>query len=145
MDLPPAGCSAILYLCLSDSHITTNTACIAAGKGDSMAQRKKILLFEGESLLTASILSLMAPQTDYEVFSGAFNTPDSLKQLNGYTPDVFIIERTQLAENITVMMELVDRFPGLRLIVIGLDDNRVNIFERQIVHVEQFSDFLAML
>ena len=110
-----------------------------------MAQRKNILLFDCKGLLSASILSLLAHQTDYDVFSGTFSTPEALKQLNGYKPDVFIIEKTQLAENITAVMELVDRFPELRLIVLGLDDNRVNIFEKQVVHVEQFSDFLAML
>lgn len=110
-----------------------------------MDQRKKILLFESESLLTASILSLMAHQTNYDVLSGTFNTPDALKQLKDFIPDVFIIEKTWLAKNITLVMELVDRFPELRLIVLGVDDNRVNIFEKQIVHVEQFSDFLAML
>lgn len=110
-----------------------------------MAQRKKILVFEYQGLLTASILSLLAQQTGHDVFSGNFSTPESLEQVNGYQPDVFIIEKTQLAENITAVMELVDRFPGLRLIVLGLDNNKVNIFEKQLVHVEQFSDFLEML
>jgi len=50
-----------------------------------------------------------------------------------------------LVDNIMQVIELVDRFPGLRLIVLGLDDNKLNIFEKQIVHVEQFSDFLEML
>jgi hypothetical protein len=115
------------------------------GIGDSMVQRKKILVFECKGLLTASILSLLDQQTDHDVFSGTFDSPDSLKQLNGYKPDVFIIEKTQLAENITIVMELVARFPELRLIILGLDDNRVNIFEKQIVHVEKTSDFLEML
>ena len=115
------------------------------GIGDSMVQRKKILVFECKGLLTASILSLLDQQTDHDVFSGTFDSPDSLKQLNGYKPDVFIIEKTMLVDNIMQVIELVDRFPGLRLIVLGLDDNKLNIFEKQIVHVEQFSDFLEML
>ncbi|MFL7838973.1 MAG: hypothetical protein ACK2T4_10155 [Candidatus Promineifilaceae bacterium] len=110
-----------------------------------MAQRKKILIFESKGLLIASILSLLAERADYEVFSGAFTAPDPLLQFNGYTPDVLIIEKSQLMENVSKVQELFERFPRLRLFVLGLDDNKLIIFEKQIVHVEQFSDFLEIL
>jgi hypothetical protein len=74
-----------------------------------------------------------------------FKTLESLNQPNGHQPDVIILEVTQLAANIQAVMDLVDCHPKVRLIILRLDDNRLHIFDKQLVQVEQVSDFLATL
>lgn len=144
MYLPPASGSTILFLYLCDGF-AVNRDLDYAGKGDSVAHRRQILVLESENLLTASILSLLTPRTEYDVSSVTLKTLESFDQPNGHKPDVIIMEEVQMVANIAAVMELVDRFPKLRLIVLGLDNNKLHIFDKQIVQVGQVSDFLEQL
>ncbi len=74
-----------------------------------------------------------------------FDTLGSFDHPNGHQLDVIILEATQLAANITALMDLVDCHPQVRLIILRLDDKRLHIFDKQLVQVEQVSDFLATL
>ena len=103
------------------------------------------MVLESEGLLIASIVNLLASQDGYDVSSKRFNALKSLDQLNGHQPDVIILDVTQLPAHIAALMELVDRNPKMRLIVVRLDDNRLHIFDKHVVQVEQVSDFLEQL
>ena len=115
------------------------------GKGNGLAHLKQILVLESESLLSSSVLSLLASRTDFDVSSTTFKALESLDQLNGHEPEVIIMEETQLAHNFAAVMEQIDRHPKLRLIVLGLDDNQLHIIDKHVVQVSQFSDFLELL
>ena len=77
--------------------------------------------------------------------STTFKALQSLDRLNGQEPEVIILEEKQLAANFTAVMELVDRHPKLRLIVLGLEDNLLHVFDKHVVQVRQISDFLDLL
>lgn len=110
-----------------------------------MAHRKQILVLESENLLTNSIVSLLSSRKEYAVSSAKFSTLTSLDQPNGQEPDVIILDQRELTANITTLMELVDRYPKLRLIVLGLDDNQLRVFDKHVVQASHVSDFLELL
>jgi hypothetical protein len=116
-----------------------------ADEGDGLAKRKQILVLEGEDLLTSSVISLLSSREEYDVSSVTFGTFESHIPHNSLKPDVIILEEKQVAANIKSVMDLVDRYPNVRLIVIGLGDNNLHIFDKQIVRVDQVSDFLELL
>ena len=68
-----------------------------------------------------------------------------LEQPDSPQPDVVILEEELLATNISAVVDLVDRYPNLRLIVFGLSDTKVQVFDKQMVQVGQVSDFLELL
>ena len=110
-----------------------------------MAHRKQILVLESEKLLVASILSLLASRPEYDVTSTPFSALTCLDQPNGQELDVVILDEEQVAANISGLVALADRHPKLRLIVLGLDNNELRVFDKHIVHVSQVNDFFELL
>jgi DNA-binding NarL/FixJ family response regulator len=110
-----------------------------------LAHQKQILVLESEKLLVASILSLLASRPEYDVTSTTLNSLNCIDQPNGPEPDVVILDEELVAANISDLVALADRHPTLRLIVLGLNDNELHIFDKHIVHVSQVNDFFELL
>ncbi|MGW8179244.1 MAG: hypothetical protein ACWGQW_10860 [bacterium] len=110
-----------------------------------MSDRKKILVLEEEKLLTASIASLLSSQSGLDVISTKKGTLAGWNNTNGAQPDVVIVEEGQLVANLSDIVKLADRHPTLRLIVFGLSDGNVQIFDKQTAQVRHISDFLSLL
>ena len=110
-----------------------------------MAHRKKILVLESEKLLATAIASLLASRPEYEVANTTVSSLAYLDQHDSPQPDVVILEEELLAANISAVIKLADRHPKLRLIVLGLNDTKVHVFDKQLVQVGQVSDFLELL
>ena len=110
-----------------------------------MATRKKILVLESERLLGASILSLLARREEFDV---ADISVTSLATLDGSVtvqPDVVILEEDQLLANTETLVNWAKRHPSLRVIVFGLSDSNLHVYDKKIVKVRQVSDFLELL
>lgn len=110
-----------------------------------MSHPKTILVLESEKLLAAAVVSLLASRPEFAVTGATFSSLARLDQLNHTEPDVIIMDEDLVANNITAVMELVDRHPRLRLIVLGLSDNQLHVFDKHIVQVTEVNDFIAQL
>ena len=110
-----------------------------------MSNRKKILVLESKKLLTASIASLLSAHSELDVMSTTKGTLADWDNANDVRPDVVILEEGLLAANISDLVHLAERHPTLRLIVFRLSDGNVQIFDKQMVRVRHFSDFLGLL
>lgn len=110
-----------------------------------LTHHKQILVLEDEKLATASILSLLASQSGLVVTNTTVSSLACLEQAEGLKPDVVILEEELLAVNISAVVKLADRHPKLRLIVFNLNDNTLNVFDKQSVQIRQVNDFLELL
>ena len=110
-----------------------------------MAQKTKILVLESDNLLAASIMNLMASRTELDVSHSTVTSLANAVEANGSEPDVVIIEEAHMLANMPAFVFYVNRHPNLRLIVMGVDENKVHIFDKQMVEVTQVSDFLELL
>ena len=110
-----------------------------------MVHRKKILVLESETLLACSIFNLLASRAEFDVTETTATCLACLEQSDSPQPDVVILEEELLAANISAVVRLADRLPELRLIVFGLRESKVQVFDKQIVEVKQVSDLLALL
>lgn len=110
-----------------------------------MTHRTQILVLESKKLLIASILSLLASRPEYDVTSTTFSALTCLDQANGRKPDVVILDEDLVTANISDLVALTDRHPKLRLIVLGLADNQLRVFDKHIVQVSQVNDFFELL
>ncbi|MGD2077861.1 MAG: hypothetical protein PVH18_05735 [Chloroflexota bacterium] len=110
-----------------------------------MSGKKKILVLESEKLLAASIVSLLASQSELDVMNTNIGTLESWDKSSGARPDVVIMEEGLLAANISAIVKLAERHPKLRLIVFGLSNGDVQIFDKQMARVRHVSDFLSLL
>jgi len=110
-----------------------------------MAHRRRILILQSEKLLPASLLSLLAAQPELDVTNTTLGSIESLDQGDNLAPDVVILEEELLAANLSAVVKLADKHPKLRLIVPLLGENQLHVFDKQMVQVKQFEDFLELL
>ena len=110
-----------------------------------MAHRTQILVIESDNLLAASIINLLASRTEFDVSRSTASLLTHTVEANGSEPDVVIIEEAHMLANMPAFVFYVNRHPNLRLIVMGVDENKVHIFDKQMVEVTQVSDFLELL
>ena len=111
-----------------------------------MYQRRQILVLENEKLLAAAVCSLLAAWPNFDVTVVTCNGLTSLEeQLDHTVPDVIIVDEETVATQITAVMQVVDRYPKLRLIVLGLGDNHLHVFDKRIVQIREVNDFIAQL
>jgi len=114
-------------------------------KGTGLKQRKKILVLGSEKLLTAAILSLLESRSELEVANMTVNSLRFLDQPDCPEPDVIILDEDLVEANLSDLVRLIERHPTLRLIVFGLSDSKVQVFDKQLVEVRQVGDFLELL
>lgn len=110
-----------------------------------LSGKKKILVLESEKLLAASIVSLLASQSELDVMNTNIGTLESWDKFSNARPDVVIMEEGLLEANISAIVKLAERHPTLRLIVFGLSNGDVQIFDKQMARVRHVSDFLSLL
>lgn len=96
-------------------------------------------------MLAASVLSLLAARSEFDVTSTTVDSLACLDLADSLQPDVVILEEEHLAANILAVVKLAERHPKLRLIVIGPKTNKLHVFDKQMVQVRQVSDFLKLL
>jgi len=95
-------------------------------------------------LLAASIVSLLASRSEFDVTNSTFASLAIMDEPNSPQPDIVILEKAHLMANMSAVVKLADRHPNLRLIIFGLSDNTLQVFDKQMVEVRQVSDFLEL-
>jgi len=110
-----------------------------------LGNHKKILVLEGEKLAPTSLFSLLTARSGFDVIKMSISCLENLNQPANLQPDVVILEEELLAANMSAVVKLADRLPKIRLIAFNLNNNTLNIFDKHMVQVRQFSDFLELL
>lgn len=110
-----------------------------------MAQQTQILVIDSENLLAASILSLLDSCFEFDVTHSTITSLTPTAGPTGHQIDVVIIEEEHLMTNMSAFVSFTDHHPNLRLIVLRQSENKVHIFDKQMVMVRQVSDFLELL
>lgn len=129
----------------SQARIPTLAGISEKGRDIDLSGKKKVLVLESEKLLAASIVSLLASRSELDVMNTTVATLESWDKSGSTRPDVVIVEEGLLAANISAIVKLADRHPKLRLIVLGLSNGTVQIFDKQMTQVRHVSDFLGLL
>ena len=110
-----------------------------------MTHCKQILVLEGKKLAAASILSLLLSRSSFDVINTPSSSLSNLSPNDKLHPDVIILEEDLLAANITAIVKLTNHYPKLRLIVFNLGNNTLQIFDKQMIQVQQLNDLLELL
>lgn len=134
----------------SDIVEASQSLCIRSQFNESaeierMPTGKRILVLEKEKLLSDAVFSLLSSRPEYHVAHVQFDELGALNSPDHAEPDVIIMDQGVVANNISAVMELVDRHPKVRLIIIGLSDNVLHVFDKSVVDVSDVSEFIAQL
>lgn len=110
---------------------------------------KKVAVILSEYLIGKGVKSLLSQDTDLIVTSIPYNGDEDdgvIQHIESHEPSVVIIDESLLHENLGNLLfsQLLD-FPKLRVLVLSVRDNRVNIYNREEVHVSHSADLISAI
>jgi len=102
---------------------------------------KRVLVVNGETILVAAIESLLAREKDLCVLT----TPDltdaeGLREISEFSPQVIILDETILSGSIAHILDLLFALPELLIMVIQLESNQVQLYEKRMLKVSRGAD-----
>jgi chemotaxis response regulator CheB len=110
-----------------------------------LAEQKKVLVLESETLLATGIFNILVSRPELHVAKTTARSLTCLHLTGSHQPDVIIMEEELLADNLAAVIRLTNDLRHLRLIVFNLIDANVHIFDKHTVQVESVGDFAGLL
>ena len=112
-----------------------------------MVKSKTIVLWGREDLLSSSVELFLTNQKGWEVISisneESFNA--LLEAVDKMHPDVVIIHQGDRSTNSSLPMQLIQDYPGLRVITMSLQDNLMEVYSKQKILVKAASDLISVV
>lgn len=112
---------------------------------ETLAYKKRVLLFESDSLLAASLASLLLTLSDIEVVYvtlAALGGTDALALAHS---DVVILEDTLVHQHLAELLPFIETFSSVRAVILNSEHNFVQVFDKQVLLVNQLSDFVDVV
>ena len=110
-----------------------------------MMKSKTIVLWGREDLLSSSVELFLTNQKGWEVISisneESFNA--LLEAVDKMHPDVVIIHQGDRSTNSSLPMQLIQDYPGLKVITLSLQDNLMEVYSKQNILVKAASDLIS--
>lgn len=107
---------------------------------------KKVLVVEGGLLFNAGVRSLLLGTPDLEVQDLALDKFLEVADcLQFGQPDIIVVDSTTSHANVEKMATLLDRYPQVRLLLLDLQENQIEIYDKTRFEVCELSDFFAAL
>lgn len=104
---------------------------------------KCILIVNPAFVLTAGLEVLLHRQRDINVVSSNPENEERLiEEIKRYHPDIVLLDDGHCLVEPLRLMALLRDYPSLRVIVVNLNDNRLQIFTRQELYVTRAEDLV---
>lgn len=109
-------------------------------------KQRCMLAYHKDSLLGNGMSSLLAEKAGLEVMTYKIDSePQLFKAVRQWSPMVLVIETTCLEKSQGLVSRLLLQQEGLRVIVVSVQDNVVQVFDHHTIQVDKISDFLSVI
>ena len=108
---------------------------------------RTIVLWGREDILSSSVELVLTGQKGWNVvsISDEENFEALIVAVEKVHPDVVIIQQGDHSSNSYPLMKLIQDHPGLRVITVNLNDNRMEVYSKQDILVKSASDLIAVI
>ena len=107
---------------------------------------KSILIVNGESYFGKGVESLLLRHPDLTVDSTTFFDGNSLNyEIENCRPNVVILDESLLTSNRIDLSHLLMGYPKMRVLVLGIHDNRLSIYDHQELIVSNSNDLVSAI
>jgi hypothetical protein len=104
----------------------------------------RVFILASQSLFAQGVQSLLSGQPGIEVVGSAAAGPDALAQVQANTPDVVIVE-VKGAEQSHLVTQVLESLPGVKVIGLTLEDNRIHTYYQQLKQGRRVEDLLEAI
>ena len=105
----------------------------------------RVLVIYNDQLLSAGIESLLAGRMDLEVNRTTSTGNHLTKEIRRFKPHVIVLDENLGLTNISAILDLLKDHAKLRIIVVGIDNNLVNIYDKHQAMITRGSDLLTAI
>jgi DNA-binding NarL/FixJ family response regulator len=107
---------------------------------------KKVIVILSESLIGKGVESILSREMDLSVTSISFIDDATLnQQIERVQPDVVILDESLLSSEMPRLFNLFASYPNLRVMVLSVGENRINIYDRQEIQVSHSADLVSAI
>ena len=106
---------------------------------------KRVIVVESEKLLSAGIYSLLSSKDHYDV-SGVIMREENFSDVFARVqPHILILDEATLSQYLTTYMAFTKNYPKLRTVVLSLGTNNMQVYDKQIVQIQNLNDFMEQM
>jgi chemotaxis response regulator CheB len=107
---------------------------------------KKVLILESDLLLNAGLENMLVSQGNLEVHGVMYNNMGELNDaINQIQPDIIIADKEFISMNSGEVLNILEMRPGVKTILINLEDNQIEVFNKKRIFVTEIGDFLETI
>lgn len=107
---------------------------------------KRVLVVFGEPLLGAGVESILSQDLDLEVKTTTLLSYEFLnEEIDQFQPDVVILDDDLKIPSTPKLMRILNGFPGVRLLLVNMRDNRLYVYNKQEIVIAHPTDLLATI
>lgn len=108
---------------------------------------RTIILWGQDDVLMMAIETLLGREGGWKVVRVSDELDDvSLAQLiEQIIPDVVIVHESSLSGNVRLLIKFIQDYPQLKIITIGLENNKMDIYNKKTICIKESSDLLAAI
>ncbi len=112
-----------------------------------LSQPKTIVLWGQDDLLTQVVEALLGSQAGWEVIriSDQYDEAALASKLKIMEPHVLVVHQDVFSRSLRQLFEFVQKYSVLRIITINLDNNEMEIFNKQTVCLKEVSEFMSII
>ena len=107
---------------------------------------RRVLVVCNEILLLAGVESLLARELDLDVCTIVLSERDDfITEIERSEPQVVVLGERLVLSRFSLLLELLNRFPELRVMVIDDEENILHIYDKHEVAVRQGTDLVSAI
>lgn len=104
---------------------------------------KRVLVICEGLLIGSGIESILSREDDLLLMHNVLTTEPALnKEIETFRPDVIIIDENLKIWDLSRLLRFLKRVPTVRLMILAVHENRVQIIDKQDVLISQLADFV---
>jgi DNA-binding NarL/FixJ family response regulator len=116
-------------------------------KGAFVTKSMKVILWGREDVLGSAVELFLNTCKEWEVIriSETQNSEDLIQQVEKVAPHVVILYQGDCASQTDLPMLLIQDHPGLKVIMVSLENNSMEMYHKQKIYVKEVSDLLTFV
>ncbi len=134
-----------MLICIEHYLKSINYMLSQNGRKETLSHKRRAVVLGSVELLTASVVSLLHTETDFEVIQATFAELSGMDTLASMQPDLVILDATEIIAYLPESLKFIKECPEVRLVVLTNDDNEIRVIDRQVVEIKHVRDFLELL
>jgi len=104
---------------------------------------KRVLVICEGLLIGSGIESILSREDDLLLMHNVLTTEPALKkEIESFRPDVIIIDENLNIWDLSRLLRFLKRVPAVRLMILAVHENRVQIIDKQDVLINELADFV---